>query len=166
MIVAALIYSNRHPLEAPFIPAGKSMADISATTPLPDLTPAAAPAQTIPASVCYLLDTPAASGGKNVVYLKMTSTDGQNATGELGTFLDQKDGMTGTLSGTLSAGSAAGDVVFDGQYSNMAEGVSNVTEQTIEMTETQAEVSYGTSALTLPAVDCGQYDSLKAATGH
>ncbi|MDB5255293.1 MAG: hypothetical protein JWL92_669 [Candidatus Nomurabacteria bacterium] len=139
------------------------------------VTPAA---DTTPSSLCYVLNK-----NGDTAFLKLTTTDGGlTITGDLATYPAQKDSMKGTLSGVAT--NVDGDAVFDGQYANSAEGMNNISEQLIKLDPTQAQIGYGemveaadgtydykdktkvTYSLTLPAVDCTQYDSLKTAAGH
>lgn len=137
-----------------------------------------------PTSLCYVLNKPVAGSKYNdVAYLKLTSSNGgQDITGELGTYLSEKDGMKGTLTGTATNDN--GVAVFDGQYSNSAEGMNNINEQLIRLDNTQAQIGYGETvqnadgtysykdkskvsySLSIPMVDCAQYDALKTAAGH
>jgi hypothetical protein len=136
-----------------------------------------------PASLCYILNAPTASGYNDVAYLKVTTRDGgRHITGELGTFLSQKDRKSGTLTGSIT--NVGGNAVFDGQYTNMAEGMNATDEQLIRLNDTQAQIGYGENkknadgsysyidkskvvySLSLPVVDCARYDTMKAATGH
>jgi hypothetical protein len=162
-IAALLINASKHP-----VPTADTTASSSASN-----------------SLCYVLNAPSQGGnGNDTAYLKLTSSDGgQTVTGELGTALAEKDAMTGTLQGTVTASSDNSSATFDGQYINMGEGMSNVNEQMIQLTEQGAQIGYGdmaqnadgtysykdksaiTYSLTIPSVDCTQYDSLKAAAG-
>jgi hypothetical protein len=168
LVIIAVVYAEHHPM--PFIP-----------TP-PPITPTPASTQDAYSSVCYILNKPTADGGRDFAYLKVSSSDGIHITGEFGTALDGKDKIDGTLIGTASANSATQTVLFDGQYSNTGEGMNNVVEQMIKLNENQAQIGYGdmkanangtysyidpskvTYSLTLPSVDCTQYDALVTAT--
>jgi hypothetical protein len=127
--------------------------------------------------LCYALTD------KDTAFLKLTTPDGGvTITGELATYPAEKDAMTGTLSGTAT--NVNGDAIFDGQYANSAEGMNNISEQLIKLGQGSAQIGYGemvqgtdgtydykdktkvTYSLTLPAVDCAQYDALKTAVGH
>ncbi len=133
---------------------------------------------TSPSSLCYALNKKG-----DTAFLKLNTTDGGiTITGELATYPAEKDAMKGTLSGTAT--NVSGDTVFDGQYANSAEGMNNISEQLIKLDETQAQIGYGEMveatdgtydykdktkvnySLSLPAVDCAQYDALKTAAGH
>ncbi len=135
-----------------------------------------------PVSLCYLLNAPSKGGaGHDVAYLKITTSDGgMHVTGELGTAPAEKDKVSGTITGTISAGSD-GSALLDAQYANAGEGMTSTNEQLIRLDETQAQIGYGeevkssdgsyhykdanavTYSMTLPAVDCTQYNTLKAA---
>jgi hypothetical protein len=151
-----------------------------ANAPTPADTTASAPA-----SLCYVLNKKSTGSKFNdVAFVKLNTTDGgQTVTGELGTYLAEKDGMKGTLSGTVNA-DATGAAVFDGQYANSAEGMNNINEQLIKFDTDTAQIGYGemvaaadgtydykdktkvTYSLSIPSVDCAQYDALKTAAGH
>jgi hypothetical protein len=164
----------------PFVPSHPVVT--SQAVPTDDAIPVpAAATPTAAASVCYILNKPTSDGGRDIAYLKATSSDGTNVTGELGTALEGKDALSGTFVGTLSSNSD-GSVTLDAQYSATGEGMNNIVEQKILLTQSQAQVGYGamklnsdgtyvysdpsaiTYSLTLPSVDCTEYDSLKAAT--
>ncbi|MES2224381.1 MAG: hypothetical protein V4478_00165 [Patescibacteria group bacterium] len=134
-------------------------------------------------SLCYVLNKKTASSSNDVAYLKLTSADGgKTVTGELATYLAEKDGMSGTLNGTVRSDN--GIAVFDGTYANAAEGMNNVDQRIIRLDDTQAQVGYGETiknadgtysykdasalnySLSIPAVDCAEYSSLKTAAGH
>ena len=177
VLVVALVTASHH--KAPFVPSHPvSTVPASGLPQAADTTPSAADG----ASVCYILNKPTNGGGKDIAYLKLTSTDGTNATGEFGTALDGKDALHGTIIGTMTADSN-GVVTLDGQYSANGEGMNSVVEQKIQLTQSQAQIGYGelaqnskgiyaykdpsavTYSLSLPSVSCAQYDTLKAATG-
>jgi hypothetical protein len=133
------------------------------------------------ASLCYLLNKPASgTSGNDVAYLKVDSVDGGNTiTGEFGTHLAGKDAISGTIEGTVTDNNNV--ALFDGTYASEGEGNTTVQEQLIELSETEADIGYGDMtqnldgsysykdksavaySLALPAVDCNQYQSLKAA---
>jgi len=159
-IVALLIQAKRHPVIAPSAP--------TATT-------------TDGTTLCYALNKPTASGYNDIAYVKITSTDGgQHVSGELGTFLAEKDGMHGTIGGSVTSDGTS--AIFKGQYISTGEGVNTISEQMIKLDQTQAQLGYGemikntdgsysyknpatvTYSLTIPRVDCAQYDSLKTAS--
>ncbi|MEO5646029.1 MAG: hypothetical protein ABIO57_03095 [Candidatus Paceibacterota bacterium] len=161
-----------------FVSAKKHQQQAATVATQPDVTTSA------PASLCFVLNKKTNSTSNDVAYLKLTTSDGgQNITGELGTYLAEKDGKKGTLSGSASA-DKDGNAIFDGQYANSAEGMNNIDEQLIKIDGTQAIVGYGemqqakdgtydykdkakvTYSLAIPTVDCAQYDALKTAAGH
>lgn len=141
-------------------------------------TPPPSNVQASSVSLCYYLDQAGASGAHDKAYLKMTITN-NNVHGELGTALAQKDSINGTLVGTITEGTA-NDYILDAQYMNTGEGMNNTNEQLIHFNSTSAELGYGemkedsngsfsyqdksqvTYALSLPRVDCTQYQELKA----
>jgi hypothetical protein len=146
----------------------------------------AAPVADVPqaqeSSLCYTLNKKTNSSSNDVAFLKLTSSDGGvTVTGELATYPAEKDAMKGTLSGTVKSDN--GIAVFDGTYVNSAEGMDNVDQRLIRLDDTQAQVGYGETvksedgtyvykdpskvdySFSIPAVDCAQYASLKAAAG-
>lgn len=140
---------------------------------------AAATAAT-PVSICYVLNKPAASSSyHDAGYLKITTSDGgKTITGELGTRPAEKDAVSGTITGTIAEDNGA--ALFTGTYAAMGEGMKSVQDQLIRLDETQAQIGFGeqvenkdgsysykdktkvTYSYALPAVDCAQYDTLKA----
>ncbi len=164
--VALFVSAKKHQQEAAI---NAAQSDISISTP---------------ASLCFVLNKKTTSGSSDVAYLKLTTSDGgQNISGELGTYLAEKDGMKGTLTGSASA-DASGNAIFDGQYVNSGEGMNNSNEQLIKLDGTQAQLGYGdfirtkngsyqykdktkvVYSLAIPSVDCAQYDALKTVSGH
>jgi hypothetical protein len=126
---------------------------------------AAAPAADQTAnSLCYVLNAPASSGtGIDTAYLQMTSADGgQTVTGELGAHLAGTTAVQGTIQGTVTSGADQTTASFDGQFSPAAGAP---TDQPIQLDATEATLSLGGNAVSIPSVDCTQYDSLKAAAG-
>lgn len=136
---------------------------------------------TTPVSICYVLNKPAASSSDHDAgYLKITTSDGgKTVTGELGTRPAEKDAVSGTITGTIAEDNGA--ALFTGTYTAMGEGMKSVQDQLIRFDETQAQIGFGeqvenkdgsysykdktkvTYSYALPAVDCAQYDTLKAA---
>lgn len=131
------------------------------------------PNQANPKTLCYYESIPRASGYSDMFALKLTITDG-TATGELITAPAEKDRMVGTLAGMVTAG--VDELIFDGWYTNQAEGMNNVDERLIKLTDTQARIGYGESvvnadgsysykdatalnySLAITRVDCAIYD--------
>lgn len=158
LIVTALLSAKRHMANAPV---------------------AADATQDAPSSVCYYLNNPTANGN-DVASLKLTTTDGQNATGQFNVALAQKDASTGMLTGVITVTDSS-SAVFDGHYVNSQEGMNTTTEQMIKLDQQQAQIGYGemvqnaaggydykdksgvTYSLSIPRVDCAQFDGLVAA---
>lgn len=126
--------------------------------------------------LCYFSSTPTASGYNDTYYLKL-ALDGTTATGELATIPAEKDAMKGILVGNIIENN--GDTYFSGTYSNSAEGMTNIDERMIKLSDTEAAIGYGEMvqnadgsygykdannlnySLTIPRVDCAAYDDLK-----
>jgi hypothetical protein len=131
----------------------------------------------VPAMLCFFSSIKTADGYADTYYLKLSIQRGK-ATGELATLPAEKDAMRGTLVGNII--DQNGETYFDGTYSNMAEGMTNVDERMIKLGDTEAAIGYGETmqnadgsygykdkndlnySLTIPKVDCAQYESLKA----
>ncbi len=123
-----------------------------------------------PASVCYALHNETA-GGTDTATLKLTTTDGEHATGQFNVALAQKDASTGVLDGVISI-TGPSTALFDGHYVNMQEGMNNTSEQLIKLDQNEAQIGYGEMvqnadggydykdksavmySLSLPRVDC------------
>jgi len=134
-------------------------------------TPVEPPAQTL----CYYSSTPTASGLKDQYALKLALVN-NDATGELMTVPAEKDSMIGTLKGIVTEN--GDELIFDGWYTNQAEGMTAVDQRLIKLTENEARIGYGepvqntdgsysykdTAAvdysLAIPRVDCAVYDQV------
>lgn len=98
------------------------------------------PQKAAPETLCYYESPSSLSGYADEFALKLTIVDG-SATGELITAPAQKDRMVGTLEGVLTT--KADELIFDGWYKNEAEGMKNIDERVIRLSENKAYIGYG-----------------------
>jgi hypothetical protein len=136
VLLAILLVQAAH-RKAPFVPTPPPDTTTTASMPTDSTgsVTSAAPAQ--PVSVCY------ASTSANKASLKLTTSDGQTATGTLSVALAGKDVSNGTLSGTLTSNSGGTSAVFNGTYTNNQEGMNNANEQIIQLNQNSANIGYG-----------------------
>ena len=153
VVVALLVVTSKKPMTS----------DITAT-------PDEGSAQVL----CYYSATPTESGFNDTYALKLMLANDNTATGELATAPAEKDSMQGTLAGSVTENS--GELIFDGWYTNQAEGMNNVDQRLIKLNENEAHIGYGETvlnadgtysykdastvdySLTIPRVDCAVYD--------
>lgn len=146
---------------------------VTSKKPMGSDTLTTVPGETEPQTLCYYSSTPTASGFNDTYALRL-SLSSNAATGELLTAPAEKDSMQGTLAGSVTENS--GELIFDGWYTNQAEGMSNVDQRLIKLNENEARIGYGetvlnadgtysykdeaavTYSLTIPRVDCAVYD--------
>ncbi len=133
------------------------------------------PTQTQTQTLCYYSSTPALSGLNDEYALKLALVN-NDASGELMTVPAEKDSMKGTLKGVMTENSD--ELVFDGWYTNQAEGMTAVDQRLIKLTPSEARIGYGEMvqntdgsysykdrnavdySLVIPRVDCAIYDQV------
>lgn len=146
IILTVLLVQAAH-RKAPFVPTPPPVVTTANIPTINSGTSPTAPATTTtpqPISICYV------STGPNKASLKITTADGQHATGSLSETLGQQNPSSGTLDGTLTGSTDGSSAVFTGQYVD-AMSITG-TPKTITLGQNQAQIG----SLTIPRVACAQ----------
>lgn len=147
---------------------------LTSKKPMSSDTLTVTPGETEAQTLCYYSSTPTDSGFNDTYALKLALANDNSATGELATAPAEKDSMTGTLKGSVTE--SGDELIFDGWYTNSAEGMNNIDQRLIKLTESEARIGYGETilnadgtysykeeaevnySLTIPRIDCAVYD--------